>query len=141
VGFEIKITSSSNDEVYYDELNKRIEDTVREFFSRNPKNGAFVRSIRDAFEVTDDEDDENPDPFTHIYKTRRDAEMIIHGLSGQIANYGYATVTDLKTLLSLPSEFQDMKHGWTDLQGWAVTHHLHDGGFRITFPRMLNIDN
>jgi hypothetical protein len=79
-------------------------------------------------------DEEKFDINQIIVTERGQAELILDSMRAQIENYEFASVTDLKDLLNMTSEFTDEKWGWSDLTG-ARTRAI-GGGYLLVMPRV-----
>ena len=68
-----------------------------------------------------------------VLGSRAEAEMVIEQLFELISRWEQANVSDLYTLVGLPSTHVDKKWGWTDFRGSSVSK-LRDGGYLLNLP-------
>lgn len=75
-----------------------------------------------------------------VIEDRAEAELILATLDNQIAEYGQATVADLKALIDIPPDMVDERWGWTDLRDVAIVgiRGGHDGWF-LDLPRPIDV--
>lgn len=70
----------------------------------------------------------------YVLETRGEAINALEGLRDQIADYGYASVSDYYDLIGVMSTYADESWGWTDLSQVKIL--ATRGGYLIKFPAM-----
>lgn len=66
------------------------------------------------------------------FESRSDAEATLGRMMERVAEYKWATIGDLRTLVGFPSNYTHERWGWTDLRGCRVLPT--SDGYLIDFP-------
>lgn len=73
-----------------------------------------------------------------VFPTINDAEKVLNTLKDLISHYGIISVAEFYQCAGLPSNFNDNKYGWTDINSATVEHV--DGGYVVKLPKAYPID-
>lgn len=73
----------------------------------------------------------------YVLGTRNEAIDVLDGLRDQIADYGYASVSDYYDLIGVTSAYTDESWGWDNLDHTRIT--TARGGYIIVFPELIKI--
>lgn len=73
-----------------------------------------------------------------ILNTYEDAEIVVESMAEMISDYGYASLSDLKNLVELPTSYTDESWGWTTIREFSIRQNR-GGGFILNIPNMESL--
>lgn len=73
-----------------------------------------------------------------VLATRRDAEAVTDALLALLDQYNQATVSDLYSLMDIPTTFADEQWGWKDIRGYKVERV--NNGYLLDLPQPEQLD-
>lgn len=77
------------------------------------------------------------DPVSVILETEAEAENVLEQLRARFGQYKFSTVSDLQSLVGLPSRFADEYWGWTDLTSTRISPV--SGGYLLELPPVKSL--